>query len=455
MNNIEYTYQIIDSVTFIIMLWIVYVHIYGMEVSVFRKGTKQTAKKQTLIYKILHIKPSVWITGVGIIFSSIAYAGEEIEDIQLLLFVFFVQAFFFCIAKEKKFKNSFWVWPVLLTVYLPISIVEITLHGIGIKVDWDSMVVNAAFDVMILPVFIFIYFLDKKYKFSKRIYKSEKLLVIVVSSGISLFGAQLAVAKEVGGNRLDSGWSFLFLALAIFLLAMVIRLISVGTSADYYEELSAVHEKNARETLAFYESYKDAQIETRKLRHDMKNHLSCIQMLAKEEKYLELQKYLESFNEAVSEVSMEIQTGNDIVDAILNVKLKSAKKEGIMFAVTGMIPYMPYVDSMDWCKMISNAVDNGMEALRECSIMDKIIQIQFKNNGYFFVIHVENACEQKVEIDANGIRTKKQDKTRHGFGLKNIEAAAKKYKGELQISCREKEEHYMFVLDLLLPIRKE
>ena len=99
----------------------------------------------------------------------------------------------------------------------------------------------------------------------------------MISSVISLFGAQLMIGETEGGIKIGSGVAFLFLALAIFLIAMVIRLIFVGTSADYYEELSVVHEKNARETLAFYESYKDAQIETRKLRHDMKNHFACIQ----------------------------------------------------------------------------------------------------------------------------------------------------------------------------------
>ena len=44
---------------------------------------------------------------------------------------------------------------------------------------------------------------------------------------------------------------------------------------------------------------------------------------------------------------------------------------------------------------------------------------------------------------------------RHGFGLKNIEAAVKKYKGEMQISCSKNKEHYIFALDLLLPIKKE
>ena len=457
--SITNIYEIIDAIITMIMLWIVYVHVYGIEVSVFRKGTlRETMKKPTLFYKLSQIKPSLWITGLCELLTCVTWT-EKTEDVQMLLCLFFGQAFFFCATKEKKFRNSFWIWPVMFTTYLPISILDIIIHGFGGNGDWISIIAGTItgliLDALLLPLYIYIYFLDKKYKFSKRVHKNEKLLVVLISNTISLFGATLSSSEAEDGFRLGAGSTFLYLAFAIFALIMVIRIIYIGTSADYYEELSAVHEKNARETLAFYESYKDAQIETRKLRHDMKNHFACIQMLAKEEKYAELQEYLESFNGAVSEVSMEIQTGNDIVDAILNVKLKSAKKEDITFAVTGMIPYMPYIDAMDWCKMVSNAVDNGLEALRECSVSEKVLRIQFKSNGNFFVIHTENACEQEVQMDSNGIPTQKQDKTRHGFGLKNIEAAVKKYKGEMQISCSKNKEHYIFALDLLLPIKKE
>ena len=402
--SITNIYEIIDAIITMIMLWIVYVHVYGIEVSVFRKGIlRETMKKPTLFYKLSHIKPSLWIIGLCELLTSVTWT-EKTEGVQMLLCLFFGQAFFFCATKEKKFRNSFWIWPVVFTTYLPISILDIIIHGFGGNGDWISIIAGTITGLI----------LDKKYKFSKRVHKNEKLLVVLISNTISLFGATLSSSEAEDGFRLGAGSTFLYLAFAIFALIMVIRIIYIGTSADYYEELSAVHEKNARETLAFYESYKDAQIETRKLRHDMKNHLACIQMLAKEEKYIELQEYLGSFNKAVSEVSMEIQTGNDIVDAILNVKLKSAKKEDITFAVTGMIPYMPYIDAMDWCKMVSNAVDNGLEALRECSVSEKVLHIQFKNNGKFFVIHTENACEQEKQVDSNGIPTQKQDKTRHG-----------------------------------------
>ena len=452
--NIENIVGCFDTIVFSIMLWTVYVHIYGVEISFYKK--KRIVKSNPLFEKIANIKISIWLILLGMIFVYFFIPKKE-EEIELCLILLLCQAFIVVTAKEKKIRNSFLLLPVIATTFLPIAIFFIALDGFKVSIGWSDRNSTLIMYGITIPTVLLIYFLDKKYRFSKRIQKKEKFLVVFISTIVSLFGMGVYDEACRKGKLVGTGdvGALLFLAIALFILFMIIRIISVGTSADYYEELSIIHEKNAKETLALYESYKESQTETRKLRHDMKNHLACIQMLTKEGKYEELQKYLESLNEAVSEVSYEIQTGNEIVDAILNVKLKSAKKEDILFEVTGVIPYMPDVDAIDWCKMIANAIDNGIEALRECSIAEKILQIRFKNNGRFLVIHMENACENPVEISGHGIRTHKADYSQHGFGLKNMEAAVKKYQGEMQLDCEKRGEYYWFWVDLLLPVRGE
>ena len=93
--SITNIYEIIDAIITMIMLWIVYVHVYGIEVSVFRKGTlRETMKKPTLFYKLSHIKPGLWITGLCELLTCVTWT-EKTEDVQMLLCLFFGQAFFF------------------------------------------------------------------------------------------------------------------------------------------------------------------------------------------------------------------------------------------------------------------------------------------------------------------------------------------------------------------------
>ena len=441
----KYVLECLDSMIGLVSYWIIYVHVYGIPLSLYKKEKR--------------IKPGVifwtiWMLGVSL-YNAIKDGQDEI---WMPLCILGIYGFFYCAATERKIRTSLWFWAISFTGLLPVVAVESVLSVAGYQIDEQNIQFNFMMDVFILCLLIGLYLVDKRTHFAKRVQKKEKFLLLAITAFISfvgLFGFMDEVKLKIAGSE----WLALatYFALSGFALIMLIRMIAVGTAADRYEELSAMHEKNARETLAFYESYKEAQTETRKLRHDMRNHFFCIQMLAKEGKYEEMEKYLESFNEAVSDISMEFQTGNDIVDAILNVKHQIAKKKGIQILVEGNVPIMPFVDAMDWCKIFSNAVDNGIEALEKLENVDekkRTLQIQLKSNGHFFVIHIENPCAEKVFISEKGIATTKNEACQHGFGLKNMEAALKKYGGEFQLDCRKEGEGYVFVGDMMMPERE-
>lgn len=449
----KYLYECLDNIILTIVIWMGYVHIYGIPLSLY----KETHKDRKIWRKIKDLKIGVIFWGVCLIASIIAspFLKEPAKSINVGIYVIILHAFFYFAATEKKIRTSLWLWVVFFTISLPLIIIDAVRWVAGFDILGDNIHLSFFEDMVLLFLTFVLYFLDRKFHFARRVQRKEKFLLFTISVFIifvGILGFSEEPQLEIGGSKVLA--LLAYLALSAFALIMVIRVIAVGTAADHYEELSAMHEKNARETLAIYESYKEAQLETRKLRHDMRNHFFCIQMLAKEGKYAEMQEYLESFNEAVSDISMKFQTGNDIVDAILNVKQDIAEKKGIRILVDGNIPIMPFVDAMDWCKIFSNAVDNGIEALEKCEKDNRILQIQLKSNGHFFVIQVKNLCDRKVMISEKGVATSKKEVYQHGFGLKNMETALKKYGGELNLTCKEEKEGYVFVVDMIMPERQ-
>lgn len=449
----EYLLDWLDDFIFNIIIWMGYIHIYGISLSPY----KEENRNGEIWNKIKNLKISVIFWGICIIVYIIAdgFLEEPAKSTCILIYIVFLHAFFYCVAVEKKIRTSLWLWVVLFTISLPRAIVDAICLVAGVDILIDSIEYELSMDLFVLFLLIVLYFLDIKFHFAKRVQRKEKFLLFTISAFISFVG--------IGGfsedMQLKIGESevlalLVYLTLSAVALVMVIRIIVVGTAADYYEELSTMYEKNAKETLAFYESYKEAQIETRKLRHDMRNHFFCIQMLAREGKYAELEKYIEGFSEAVSDISMRFQTGNDIVDAILNVKYNMAKKKGIEIELEGNVPIMPFIDAMDWCKIFSNGVDNGIEALEKCEESRRVLKIQLKSNGHFFVIHIENPCVKKVLISGSGVSTSKEETHKHGFGLKNMESALKKYGGELNLACKKEGEGYVFVVDMIMPERQ-
>lgn len=450
----KYLYECLDNIILTIVIWIGYVHIYGIPLSLYKKAYKD----RKIWGKIKSLKIGVIFWGICLIISIIVspFLTEQEKSINTGIYLIILHAFFYSAATEKRIRTSLWLWVVFFTVTLPLIVIDAVCWVAGFDFLGDNTHYSLFGDVFLLFLMLALYYIDRKFHFAKRVQRKEKFLLFTISIFIifvGILGFSEESQLEIGGSKVLA--LFAYLALSAFALIMVIRVIAVGTTADHYEELSAMHEKNARETLEIYESYKEAQLETRKLRHDMRNHFFCIQMLAKEGKYAEMQEYLESFNEAVSDISMKFQTGNDIVDAILNVKQDIAKKKGIQIFVDGNIPIMPFVDAMDWCKIFSNVVDNGIEALEKCEEDKRILQIQLKSNGHFFVIQVKNLCDKKVSISEKGVISSKKDTYQHGFGLKNMESALKKYGGELKLTCKEEGKGYVFIVDMIMPERQK
>ena len=66
---------------------------------------------------------------------------------------------------------------------------------------------------------------------------------------------------------------------------------------------------------------------------------------------------------------------------------------------------------------------------------EKKIEIQSILKKNIWILSVKNSCVQDVVIRENRIETTKEEKESHGFGISNIERVAKKYGGNLKLSC--------------------
>lgn len=61
------------------------------------------------------------------------------------------------------------------------------------------------------------------------------------------------------------------------------------------------------------------------LRHDIKNHLLVLQEMAGKHDFSDMDRYVESLNDMVEQSRPFSETGNVIVDSLLNIKLKAGK----------------------------------------------------------------------------------------------------------------------------------
>ncbi|WP_018751302.1 sensor histidine kinase [Paenibacillus sanguinis] len=176
--------------------------------------------------------------------------------------------------------------------------------------------------------------------------------------------------------------------------------------------------------------------QTRSFRHDIKNHLLVLHQLIKGEKTNEAEEYLRNMEVVSNSLSFQVQTRNGAVDALLSSKLDIATQKGIPTHCTIRIPQPSSIADMDWCIVLSNALDNAISASEDVASQDRWIYLSGKQKGNAYLLNIENCCLQYTKLPLEGI------------GLSNIRAVLKKYNGKMEIEISDN----IFKLNILFII---
>ena len=172
----------------------------------------------------------------------------------------------------------------------------------------------------------------------------------------------------------------------------------------------------------------------RRLRHDMKNYLSCllgaVQNGEKKEAEMLIQGMLNNgISNKVSEVS---RSGNIVVDSLVNYKHDLAEKEGIMFEANVFIPVSLPFQSGHLAVVLGNLLDNALEACRGVPEGQRYINLDISYVKEMLQICIRNSYHATHRKDSSGrYLTTKKDTLDHGIGLSSVEQAVSCYHGEM------------------------
>lgn len=187
---------------------------------------------------------------------------------------------------------------------------------------------------------------------------------------------------------------------------------------------------------------------TRELRHDLKNHIYVLKGITENGTKEEVLSYLEKMTDAVEEATYISMSGNSAVDAILNEKLIDARKNGVstQFDITPLRELK--ISAMDVCTILSNALDNAVEACVKFEQPgDRYIDVKIEDGENEMIISVKNPSTEAPKRRAGAYVSRKKDKENHGLGLKSIKRTVDKHKGDMLV----KYEDGVFNLVISLP----
>lgn len=218
-----------------------------------------------------------------------------------------------------------------------------------------------------------------------------------------------------------------------FVLTMVISQLSIVMSDKLRQADKLRTIRNSFEHLeeAYYVQL-DAITATRKMRHDMKSHLSAAIALMKQNKVEEAVSMMDELYTHLELPSAKIEklTGNIYIDIILTNKLALFRQHGINFECELDSLKDIHIENIDITSVVSNLLDNAYEA---ASISEKrYIKFQLMDYGsHIFIRTLNSYAEEPVASSVRGhiLNSTKKDSGIHGLGMEIIRDLADKYNG--------------------------
>ncbi len=262
--------------------------------------------------------------------------------------------------------------------------------------------------------------------------------VVAILCGIAVSGisSYLEINVDDANDKAKT-----LMAVLVFIFKMSVYLICIGFAVtDYfrkrYKEEGVMKDQYLRMSKEHYTGLALHMQEIRRLKHDMKAHISALNKYAEEESWELLKEYLGGLTEqhSIQKLSV-IHTGNELVDAIISDGVNKGYGDDITIECMGELPQDMEISDFDLCTIFSNLLSNAMEACKKLISSEKKIHIRLKNTKGEIWIVFENPVEWDVDVAALGTYTSKHDKENHGFGINNIRSTVEKYDGNMAMSA--------------------
>ena len=261
---------------------------------------------------------------------------------------------------------------------------------------------------------------------------------------VSILILSIVLAAYPTFEHIDVVLSIIILTNLPIVFYMISRLI---TAYEEQRRMDAALAESQAE-LDSYRVTKELRSELRKERHEIKNRYFYLQTLLKDGKYEEAESYIGTVIGETDKSLRTIETGDSFLDYLLTRKLTVAKKAGIETTADILLPTAFSVDRETLCTVLSNILDNAIEA--EEGVAHPQLRIMMKCAQGYFVAKVANRVEQNILEQNPELKSTKLDKPNHGFGMRIIRRAVEKQNGIFRIAV----EHDFFEATVMLPLKK-
>lgn len=188
--------------------------------------------------------------------------------------------------------------------------------------------------------------------------------------------------------------------------------------------LMKIAAKNMKERLQLTES---SMQKDRIMRHDRRHFEALLYQLLEDGNIEEAKRYL------AERLAMEPQPAaryceNTTVNAAISHYMSCAKMEKISMTVLANIPGVLSVDELELAIVISNLLENAINACRKLPETERYVKLTAKHKNQL-LLEIENSCDKQVMLDEEGHPFSRDEN--HGIGTRSVLAFVNKTDSEI------------------------
>ena len=420
---------------------IVYVILAQMFCSTFLKREQHSS----MIYGVITI---IWIISVFII-------GTICES-TLLLRIVLIVLLSILISLILYKKNN-----IAMTVVIPIlyntlgfacEFFIVCIHrfldpGLVIEQVMDSKISIYMGIVSQLLQCILILVLRKAFWKTKTTEISTKLWIIYMIFPVYSLSVIILIAYSFNETiNTFQMYVFIYIAMSLLLINLFIywfiKQESQRALAAQKNRMEIVHAKGI---MQLYEQITKERDILGKREHEFKNTISALQGLFADKQYDRMKEILDVQNAELINNTNVFETGNRLINTILNTKYAEAREKGIVFRFVINDLSSLKIEDRDCIVILTNILNNAIEATEKCIPENRLVSVKAVIEDGQFIFACRNTYENDHDPE---IKSNKKDIISHGYGIKNIKEAISRNKGHCYFEKEEKE----FVAVAIIPM---
>lgn len=184
-----------------------------------------------------------------------------------------------------------------------------------------------------------------------------------------------------------------------------------------------------------YKSVNDMNEKVKTILHSMNGVMQTLDALAQSRETGQINQILCEFRKELSDSAQTIYCGHPLIDAILSEKARIALEQDVSYQVF-VEPGFTMIDmkAIDLISLVSNLVDNAIEAAAKCSPGVVDIKMFRANDGEILVLKFKNNFLDAPIEHEGSFKTKKQNPSMHGIGIRQVKKIVEQYNGAIDIS---------------------